>query len=98
MTAAPIVFGVAASGVLAAEHVRRTDVAAVVLALAALLAILARLALAFRENARMLVATRDESETDALTGLATARRLMLDLEAALATARARRRASCCCST
>ena len=48
------------------------------------MAILLRLALAFRENRRLLERTRLESVTDPLTALGNRRRLIRDLEAALA--------------
>ena len=58
------------------------DVNALALALAsaAMVAVLVRLALTFRENARWLRRSRAEATTDALTGLANRRRLMADLE------------------
>jgi two-component system, cell cycle response regulator len=42
--------------------------------------VLARTALSFRENARLLETSRHEALTDALTGLANRRKLLIDLE------------------
>jgi diguanylate cyclase (GGDEF)-like protein len=58
--------------------------AAVGLGVGCLAAVLARLAITFDQNRRMLAASRYEAITDALTGLANRRKLILDLEKALA--------------
>ena len=49
-------------------------------ALATMLLVTLRMALAFSENQRMLARSRQEARTDALTGLSNRRRLMMDLE------------------
>jgi diguanylate cyclase (GGDEF)-like protein len=58
--------------------------AAVGLGVACLTAVLARLVITFDQNRRLLAVTREEAVTDALTGLANRRRLMADLERAMA--------------
>jgi diguanylate cyclase (GGDEF)-like protein len=80
----PAACGAISVGVLLADHWSRTNLLAVVFATAALAAILLRLALAFRENGRLLDRTRLESVTDPLTSLGNRRRLIRDLEGALA--------------
>ena len=52
--------------------------------MAALLGVFARAGLTFRENLVMLGHSRRDAETDSLTGLGNRRKLMLDLQAALA--------------
>jgi two-component system cell cycle response regulator len=58
--------------------------ASIVLASAALVCVLVRLRLTFRENLRMLRRSRLEAMTDPLTSLGNRRQLMVDLEEALA--------------
>lgn len=69
------------------QHVHRLSTAAVDLALAALVLLVARLALSLRENQRLLVTSRREALTDALTRLGNRRALMEELERALGLAR-----------
>jgi diguanylate cyclase (GGDEF)-like protein len=59
-------------------------VLALALAATALVAVLARLAIAFADNVQMLQASRRDALTDGLTGLRNRRALMSDLEQALA--------------
>jgi diguanylate cyclase (GGDEF)-like protein len=72
----------AACGLVALALVR-TDGAAGTLALATLLLVTLRMALAFHENQRVLLASRSEAVTDALTGMGNRRRLMKDLARAV---------------
>src|SRR3954454_2940138 len=76
----PVSFGLLALGVLVYDHFGRINGLALVLATLSVLAVVARMALTFRDNARMLLHTRREAVTDALTGLANRRRLVHDLE------------------
>jgi diguanylate cyclase (GGDEF)-like protein len=85
LLAVPAVCGTVAVAILVTDHWSRTNLLAVVLATATLAAILLRLALAFRENRRLFERTRTESVTDALTSLGNRRRLIGDLERALAS-------------
>ena len=72
----------AGCGLLAIALVR-TDGVAAVLSVATLLLVTLRMALTFLENERMLVESRREAVTDALTGMGNRRRLMRDLNAVL---------------
>lgn len=80
----PIVCGLAAAGVMLAASVTEVHAFALALASATMMLVLGRTALTFRENTQLLDASRREALTDALTGLANRRKLLLDLEAELA--------------
>jgi diguanylate cyclase (GGDEF)-like protein len=80
----PIAMAVAGIALLAAGSFIDVGAPAVVLGVACLAAVLARLLITFDQNRRMLAATREEAVTDALTGLANRRRLMSDLERVMA--------------
>jgi two-component system, cell cycle response regulator len=87
LAAAPIAFGALGLGVLVYDHVHRVNALALVLASATILAVIARMGLTFAENMRMIASSRHEARTDPLTGLGNRRRLLDDLEAALADGR-----------
>jgi two-component system, cell cycle response regulator len=76
----PLVGGLVGIGVLVWDHFAPLHLAAIVAAGIALVAVLARLALTFRQNARMFSRVNDQALTDSLTGLGNRRRLMRDLE------------------
>jgi diguanylate cyclase (GGDEF)-like protein len=80
------VFAAIALTVLVVGQFTPVHNAAALLATAALLTAGARGALVFRENLRLLRASRRESLTDGLSGLANRRALMTDLEDATASA------------
>ncbi|MFN2617348.1 MAG: HD domain-containing phosphohydrolase [Thermoleophilaceae bacterium] len=83
--AVPAVFMAVALGILVFDHERRVTTLAIALATAAVLAGIARMALTFAENLRMLGHSRTEALTDPLTGLGNRRRLLSDLDDALKT-------------
>jgi diguanylate cyclase (GGDEF)-like protein len=83
MIALPLGFGLACLSLLVYDHFERVNWLAVGLAAAAMLAVLARLAVTFADNVRMLITSRTEALTDALTGLGNRRALLLDLDGAL---------------
>jgi two-component system, cell cycle response regulator len=81
----PLIFGTVGLGVLIDGCLigRAMDPLAVLLAAASLLALMTRASLTFRENLGMLRASREEAQTDALTGLGNRRALTRELDAAL---------------
>jgi diguanylate cyclase (GGDEF)-like protein len=82
----PLAFAVIAVGLLLYGWVADLPPLAGVLAAAGLLAAMARGGLTFRENVALLRHSRVEALTDGLSGLANRRRLMSDLDEALASA------------
>jgi len=84
--AMPSFFGLVALVLLAAHTIEPINTPALVLALATLIGVIARMALTFRENLVLLESTRREASTDALTGLGNRRRLMDDLAASIDSA------------
>ncbi|HXF99071.1 MAG TPA: HD domain-containing phosphohydrolase [Gaiellaceae bacterium] len=80
LLAVPAACALAAIGVLVYDHFHRVNLLALALSTAALVLVVLRLALTFRENARLLELTRTEATTDALTGLGNRRKLLADLE------------------
>jgi two-component system cell cycle response regulator len=82
-TTLPIAFATLGLVILVLAALGTLNAVAVVLAAASLLAVFARLILTLRENAGMLVTSRYEALTDALTGLGNRRALTRDLERAV---------------
>jgi diguanylate cyclase (GGDEF)-like protein len=80
LLAVPAVGAFLSTGILVYDHFTRLNLLAIVLASATLVLVIVRLAITFRENSRLYKLTREEATTDALTGLANRRQLMLDLE------------------
>ena len=83
--ALPTAFGTLALGLLVYDHFRPVNTVALVLAACAVGAVIARMAITFHRNAALLRTSRRDAETDALTGLANRRRLLLDLECRIET-------------
>jgi two-component system cell cycle response regulator len=79
-------FAGAALALLVVDRLTPINPLALALAVATLVAVIARMGLALAQNSKLLAASRTEALTDALTGLANRRRLMADLEAVAARA------------
>jgi two-component system cell cycle response regulator len=79
----PIAMAAIGVSLLAVGSFTPIGAAAVALGVACLAAVLVRLVFTFDLNRRMLAASREEAVTDALTGLANRRALMVDIERAL---------------
>ncbi|HMJ00621.1 MAG TPA: diguanylate cyclase [Gaiellaceae bacterium] len=76
----PTFFALVSLTLLVYDHFVRVNVVAIVLASAAIGMVIVRAVLTFRERVRLLEYTREESLTDALTGLGNRRRFVSDLE------------------
>jgi two-component system, cell cycle response regulator len=85
----PATFAVAGIGILTYDHFARVDLLSLLLAAAGLLAVVVRMTLSLLENSRMLKASRQEAETDALSGLRNRRKLQSDLAERIAGGGAR---------
>jgi diguanylate cyclase (GGDEF)-like protein len=81
---APILMALVGIALLAVGNFVAIGVTALVLGVACLVAVVVHLVFTFDQNRRMLATSREEAVTDALTGLANRRALMVDLERALA--------------
>jgi len=86
MLGTPIVCGLTATGVLVAASQVHMHPIALVLASVTIVLVLARTALTFWENSRLLETSRREALTDSLTALANRRKLLVDLEAEIESA------------
>jgi GGDEF domain-containing protein len=86
----PFAFALVGVGLVAFAMLEPVNAVADVLALATLVGVLARTGLTFAENLRILRRVREDSLTDALTGLGNRRRLLADLEAEVAECTAQR--------
>jgi two-component system cell cycle response regulator len=80
MLVVPTLFALLGLVLLISDHFNRLNLLAVALAWASLLAVIGRFGMTFFANLTMLAHTREESLTDALTGLGNRRRLIRDLE------------------
>jgi two-component system, cell cycle response regulator len=86
MLVVPSLASLSAIALLTYDHHTKIEGAAVGLAAATLVAAVARLALSFSENLRMLSLSEEHAMTDALTGLANRRKFLADLKEQLAVA------------
>ncbi len=84
----PGAFGMVALAVLVYGGFRRVNTLGLILAGAAILLVIIRAAWTFRENLRLLEASRHDAVTDALTGLGNRRLMNAELERALAEGQA----------
>jgi two-component system cell cycle response regulator len=84
VVAMPALFALLALGLLLYSQIEPISLVAAALAVGALLAAGARGLLTYRENVALLRGSREEALTDVLSGLGNRRRLMQDLDEALA--------------
>jgi two-component system, cell cycle response regulator len=83
MLIVPTLFALLGLTLLISDHFSRLNLLAVGLAWSSVLAVIGRFAMTFFANLSVLHDTREESLTDALTGLGNRRRLIRDLEGVL---------------
>jgi diguanylate cyclase (GGDEF)-like protein len=86
LLAVPATCAAVAVGILLLDHFHRVNLLALALATVALMGVVARLRLTFRENARLLAQTSRDAVTDPITGLGNRRRLVTDLDEAVGVA------------
>ncbi len=79
----PAVCGLIGVGLLAYDHFHQTNLLALGLSIATLLAVLVRLDLTFAEKRSLLNRVRQQAMTDPVTGLGNRRKLMADLSRVL---------------
>jgi two-component system cell cycle response regulator len=84
----PSAFAISGLALLAYHTFRPQNALALGLAIATLAAVIIRMAVTFRENIGLLASSRHEALTDALTSLGNRRKLMQDLQQAVASASA----------
>ena len=87
MLAVPGAAAAVGIGLLVVDHFHRLNSLALALAAGAAVSAILRMALTFVEYLRMIEASREEASTDSLTGMANRRRLVADLDEALADRR-----------
>ena len=83
--AVPATFGLVSLAILVYGQFVLLNLPTIVLAATSLVAVIARMALTFRDKLSLLAATEREARTDALTGVGNRRKLMTDLGALLET-------------
>ena len=79
----PSVFAVVGLGLLVYDHFHQLNLLSLVLASGAVLAVIVRMCVTFHERMKLLAQVREESLTDALTGLRNRRCFMLELQESL---------------
>ncbi len=85
MLGTSLVCGLVAIGIFVADHFHRLNPFAAVAASLTLASVTVRAVLTFRENAQIVERMREQTVTDALTGLRNRRGLMTDLDQATGT-------------
>ena len=83
LLAVPALFGLTSLAILVYGQFESLNTPAVVLAATSMLAVIARMAVSFRDKMRLLSASRVEARTDPLTGIGNRRKLVDDLGATL---------------
>ena len=91
LAATPLICGLVAVGVLVDSYVERRNPVGVALAAAAVVTVVVRAVLTFRENGEMNEHMRLLASTDALTGLGNRRKLIADLDQVFAHGAAEQR-------
>ena len=91
LAATPLICGLVAVGVLVDSYVERRNPVGVALAAAAVVTVVVRAVLTFRENGEMNEHMRLLASTDALTGLGNRRKLIVDLDQVFAHGAAEQR-------
>jgi two-component system, cell cycle response regulator len=86
LVAIPAVFALVGLGLLVYDHFEQLTLLAVVLASGAVLGVVVRMCVTFHERMKLLAKVREESLTDALTGIGNRRRFILELEQRLEAA------------
>ena len=80
----PSIFAAIAVGVMTWDHFSRLHEVSVWLSAATLAAVIVRMGISFRENTALMDALHDDAATDSLTELGNRRKLVQDLQSALA--------------
>jgi diguanylate cyclase (GGDEF)-like protein len=80
----PSIFAAIAVGVLVWDHFSRMHEVSIWLSALTLAAVIVRMGISFRENTTLMAALHDDAATDSLTELGNRRKLVKDLESALA--------------
>jgi diguanylate cyclase (GGDEF)-like protein len=86
LMAIPAVFAAVGLGLLVYDHFEQLNLLAVVLASGAVLGVVVRMCVTFHERMKLLAQVREESLTDALTGIGNRRCFMLELQQRLQAA------------
>ena len=83
LVAIPSVFALLGLGLLVYDHFEQLNLLTLTLASGAVVAVVVRMCVTFQERMKLLARVREESLTDALTGLGNRRHFMLELQARL---------------